>query len=68
MLLVLPGTVLASPVYIGSSPLVPPLDGVYLSPQAVHAEYDAPGLQVILQDIQHDSLQPKMNSLRNSHR
>jgi hypothetical protein len=48
-----PGALLASPVYIGNSPLLPPTDGVYVSPQDAHAEYDAPGLQVILQDIQH---------------
>jgi hypothetical protein len=33
--------------------LVPPSDGVYVSPQNAHAEYDAPGLQIILQSIQH---------------
>ena len=50
-LLASPGALLASPVYIGTSPLVPPTDGVYVSPQNAHAEYDAPGLQIILQDI-----------------
>jgi hypothetical protein len=53
-LLVLPSVPLAAPFYVRSSPLVPPTDGVYLSPAAVHAEYNvAPGLQVILKDIQH---------------
>jgi hypothetical protein len=52
-LLLFPNAIFASPFYIGTSPLVPPTDGVYLSPQNVHAEYDAPGLQIILQDIQH---------------
>jgi hypothetical protein len=52
--LVLPGIPTASAVYFGNSPLVPPTDGVYLSPQDVHAQYDVvPGLQVILKDIQH---------------
>ena len=52
--LILPGVPSALAVYIGSSPFVPPTDGVYLSPAAVHAQYDvAPGLQVILKDIQH---------------
>src|SRR3974377_474735 len=53
-LLASPGALLASPVYIGTSPLVPPTDGVYVSPQNAHSEYDAaPGLQIILQDIRH---------------
>jgi hypothetical protein len=53
MLLVLPRTVLALPVYIGTSPLVPPTDGAYLSPQQVHAEYVAGALDIVLQDIVH---------------
>jgi len=53
MLLVLPGTVLASPFYVGSSPLVPPPDGVYLTPQQVHAEYMDGALDIILRDIRH---------------
>ena len=55
MLSVLPSTVLASPFYIGTSPLVPPTDGVYLSPQQVHAEYVTGGLDIVLQDISHGS-------------
>jgi hypothetical protein len=51
--LVLSNAVAAAPFYIGNSPLVPPTDGVYLSPQSVHAEYSGPGLTVILKDIQH---------------
>src|SRR5262245_34105696 len=53
LLLALPSTALASPVYIGGSPLVPPLDGAYVSPQQVHAQYLAPGVDVVLQDIVH---------------
>lgn len=53
-LLVLPSTVLASPFYIGSSPLVPPADGAYVSPQQVHAEYlAAGGVDIVLQNIVH---------------
>jgi len=52
-LLALPSTALASPVYIGNSPLVPPPDGAYVSPQQVHAEYLAAGVDVVLQDIVH---------------
>src|SRR5262249_18298510 len=53
MLLALPSAAPASPVYIGTSPLVPPLDGQYVSPQQVHAQYLAAGVNVVLQDIVH---------------
>ena len=39
--------------YIGSSPALPPLDGVYLTPAGVHATYNGPGLQIVLEDIRH---------------
>jgi hypothetical protein len=39
--------------YIGSSPSLPPLDGVYLSPAGVHATYSGLGLTIVLQDIRH---------------
>jgi hypothetical protein len=51
-LVLVPSALFASPFYIGTSPLVPPTDGVYLR-QNVHAEYDAGPLHIILQDIQH---------------
>lgn len=51
VLLSLPGTVLAT--YFGTTNLVPPPDGVYLTPPQVHATYNGPGLVIVLQDIQH---------------
>ena len=53
MLLALPSSVLADTFYVGSSPLVPPADGAYVSPQQVHAEYVAAGVDIVLQDIVH---------------
>jgi hypothetical protein len=51
--LMFPSIVLATPFYIGNSPLVPPLDGVYRTPQDVHATYSGPGLLVVLENISH---------------
>lgn len=51
ILLVQPGVALAS--YVGTSPLLPPLDGAYLSPAQVHAEYKGPALDIVLSNIKH---------------
>jgi hypothetical protein len=51
--ILLPSVTLATPYYVGGSPLVPPPDGAYRTPQDVHATYNGPGLTVVLQDISH---------------
>ena len=50
MLLEVPGPI------ITPNPQLPPTDGVYRSPAQVHAVYEGPGLQVVLQDIRHRPL------------
>lgn len=51
MFLLLPGVGWAT--YVGTSPLVPPADGVYLHPGNVHTLYSGPGLAIVLARAEH---------------
>jgi hypothetical protein len=45
-----------------TSPLLPPLDGVYLSPAGVHATYNGPGLQIVLSNVRHSGFANVMHT------
>ena len=51
MFLLLPGVGWAT--YVGTSPLVPPDDGVYLHPGNVHTIYSGPSLTIVLARAEH---------------
>lgn len=42
-------------------PVLPPLDGVYRTPAQVHAQFNGPGLQIILQNIEHQAILRELN-------
>jgi hypothetical protein len=44
---------LVQPGIVARSPDLPPTDGVYQSPQQVHAKFSGPELEILLQDIVH---------------
>lgn len=50
----LSGAVVAAPLsYVGTSPLVPPADGVYLHPGNVHTIYSGGALTIVLERAEH---------------
>ena len=48
--------VLVQPGIVGGSSDLPATDGAYLSPQAVHAMYSGPDLEIVLQNVRHRAL------------
>ena len=48
----------ATPFIVTPNPLLPPTDGVYRTPQQLHAQYSGRSLDIILQDIRHRAFGP----------